>query len=398
MDDDIIVVGGRCAGAPSAMLLARAGFRVRVLERSTKLGDTLSGHMVKPAGTTRLQAWGLLDAVMRTGAPPIGNSRVWLAGQLIGELDSMASEDGAEDGPDGQRAAKVAPAVAPRRGALDPVLLEGARQAGAAVDMGNSVNGLLTEGSRVTGVITDSGEYRARLVIGADGRNSRVARLVGAAKYIDNSPATYAYYTYWKGAAVSEFCAFLDKGHFIGMFPTNDDLTMVFFQAPHAGFGAAIRGPLDHYLAVLKSQPAAMEFLSGAAPVESVYGTGDLPTFFRVSAGPGWALAGDAGHHKDPLIARGIPDAFRDAELITAAVISGWDGDLDQALTGYTRQRDACARPLSAANDSVASGFGAVPLGPLAEALGGLGKLDAALDPPSAIAARACAVTGTSRS
>jgi 2-polyprenyl-6-methoxyphenol hydroxylase-like FAD-dependent oxidoreductase len=384
VDDDIIVVGGRCAGAPTAMLLAQAGFKVRVIERSAQLGDTLSGHMVKPAGTTRLQAWGLLDAVLDTGAPPVRSGRAWLAGQPVGELTSMASEVRADDG-----AARVAPAAGPRRSALDPVLLEGARQAGAAVDMGNPVNGLLTEGSRVTGVTTERGDYRARLVIGADGRNSRVARLAGAAKYIDNSPATYAYYTYWKDATVAEFCAFLDKGVFIGMFPTNDDLTMVFFQAPHAGFDAARHDPTDHYLQVLKSQPAAMEFLAGATPAEPVRGTGDLPTFFRVSAGPGWALAGDAGHHKDPLIARGIADAFRDAELITAAITGGWDGNLDQALAAYPAQRDASARPLSAANDSVASGLGSVPLGPLAEALGGLENLEGALDPPSAIAARA---------
>jgi 2-polyprenyl-6-methoxyphenol hydroxylase-like FAD-dependent oxidoreductase len=388
--DDVIVVGGRCSGAPTAMLLARAGFKVRVVEQSSELGDTLSGHMVKPAGTTRLQAWGLFDAVLETGAPPVRSGRGWLAGQPIGELPSMASSDE----PAGQGSATVAPAIAPRRGALDPVLLEGARQAGATVDMGNSVRGLLTEGSRVTGVGTDRGEYRARLVIGADGRNSRVARLAGAAKYIDNSPATYHYYTYWKGATVSGFCAFLDGGSFIGMFPTNDDLTMVFFQAPHAGFNVARRSPTEHYLAVLKAQPAAMEFLAGAAPVEPVRGTGDLPTFFRVSAGPGWALVGDAGHHKDPLIARGMADAFWDAELITAAITSGWDGDLDRALADYTTQRDACARPLSAANDSVASGIGSVPLGALAEALGGLEKLEGAIDPPSAIAARA---NGTTR-
>jgi 2-polyprenyl-6-methoxyphenol hydroxylase-like FAD-dependent oxidoreductase len=387
--DDIIVVGGRCAGAPTAMLLARAGLKVRIIERSPELGDTLSGHMVKPAGTARLQSWGLLDAILGTGCPPVRSGRAWLGGQPAGELASMESRDYGGDESAVHGRAKIPPAAAPRRNALDNVLVEGARQAGAAIDMGNSVHGLLTDGSRVTGVIADRGEYRARLVIGADGRNSRVARLTGAAKYANSSPATYAYYTYWKGTTVAGFCAFLDEGRFTGMFPTNDDLAMVFFQAPHAGFDAARRDPMEHYLHVLQSQPAAMEFLAGATPAEPVRGTGDLPTFFRVSTGPGWALAGDAGHHKDPLIARGIADAFRDAELITAAVEVGWDGDLDQSLAAYPAQRDAVARPLSAANDAVASGLGSVPLGPLAEALGGLERLEGALDPPSAIAARA---------
>jgi 2-polyprenyl-6-methoxyphenol hydroxylase-like FAD-dependent oxidoreductase len=200
MDDDIIVVGGRCAGAPTAMLLTRAGFKVRVIERSARLGDTLSGHMVKPAGTARLQAWGLLD----TGAPPVPSSGIWLAGQRVGELAGPANAD---DESAARGSAKVPPAVAPRRSALDPVLLGAARQAGATVDMGNPVNGLLTDGPRVTGVTTERGDYRARLVIGADGRNSRVARLAGAAKYIDSAPATYAYYTYWAGSTVTGMCA-----------------------------------------------------------------------------------------------------------------------------------------------------------------------------------------------
>jgi 2-polyprenyl-6-methoxyphenol hydroxylase-like FAD-dependent oxidoreductase len=389
--DDVIVVGGRCAGAPTAMLLARAGFKVRVIERSVTLGDTLSGHMVKPAGTTRLWVWGLLDAVLDTGCPPVPGGRAWLSGQPLGDLVSMSAADDLGDGSGGKAAVRAAPALGPRRSALDPVLLEAARQAGAAVDMGNSVQGLLTDGTRVTGVTTSRRGYPARLVIGADGRNSRVAHLVGAPKYVDNSPATYSYYTYWMGARAAGFCAFLDEGQFIGMFPTNDDLTMVFVQAPHTGFGAARRDPMGHYLGLLKSQPAAMEFLAGAAAVEPVRGTGDLPTFFRASAGPGWALVGDAGHHKDPLIARGIADAFRDAELITDAVTAGWDGDLDEALTGYATQRDACARPLSAASDSVASGLGVVPPGLLAEALAGVEKLEGALDPVSAITARTVA-------
>jgi 2-polyprenyl-6-methoxyphenol hydroxylase-like FAD-dependent oxidoreductase len=375
--DDIIVVGGRCAGAPAAMLLARAGFRVRVIERSAQLGDTLSGHMLKPAASSRLRAWGLLDAVIDTGAPPIRSGKAWLGGQFFGELASMASDAG----PDG-KPGRAAPAIAPRRSALDPVLLDAARQAGAIVDMGNSVRGLLSSGDRVTGVSTDSGDYQARLVIGADGRNSRVAGLVGARKYVDCAPATYQYYTYWKNTPVTEFRAFLDKGRFIGMFPTNDDLTMVFVQAPHRGFAAARHDPTQHYLGKLKSQPAAMESLADGTPAEPLRGSGDLPVFFRDSAGPGWALVGDAGHHKDPLIARGIADAFRDADLITAAVTSGWDRDLDQAIAAYPAQRDACARPVSAANDVVTTGLGSIPLGPLAGALAELEKLEAVLDPP----------------
>jgi 2-polyprenyl-6-methoxyphenol hydroxylase-like FAD-dependent oxidoreductase len=370
--DDIIVVGGRCAGASTAMLLAKAGLKVRVIERSPHLGDTLSGHMVKTAGAARLQVWGLLDAVLATGCPPITDGMLWLDGQ-----PTAAPPD---DEPAMPAASAEVPSLAPRRGVLDPLLLDAARQAGAVVETGNSVRWLLRDGARVTGVTTDQGDYRARLVIGADGRNSRVAQLAGAHKYIDSAPSTYAYYTYWKGTAITQACAFIGAGCFIGMFPTHDDLALVFFQAPHAGFDAARRDARENYLAVLRSQPAAMEFLLDAKPAEPVRGTGDLPTFFRVSAGPGWALAGDAGHHKDPLIARGITDAFRDAELIADAVTSGWDGDLDRALAAYPAKRDACARPLASASDAVTAGLGGAPAATLALALSTAEQLEAVLD------------------
>jgi len=67
--DVVVVVGGRCAGAPTAMLLARAGFSVRLLERSACLGDVVSGHLIKPAGVARLRRWKLLDTVLATGCP-----------------------------------------------------------------------------------------------------------------------------------------------------------------------------------------------------------------------------------------------------------------------------------------------------------------------------------------
>jgi 2-polyprenyl-6-methoxyphenol hydroxylase-like FAD-dependent oxidoreductase len=104
----------------------------------------------------------------------------------------------------------------------------------------------------------------------------------------------------------------------------------------------------------LRSRPALSDLLAGAVVAERPRGTAALPTFFRTAAGPGWALAGDAGHHKDPLIARGIADAFRDADLVSAAVVDGWDGDLDAALAGYAGARDRCAIPLSDANLAVA--------------------------------------------
>lgn len=363
--DDVLVVGGRCAGAPTAMLLARLGLRVRLIERSAELGDTISGQVIQVSGVERLRVWGLLDAVLATGCPPIMGFKNWGDGRLLADEKSRQQF-----------------LIAPRRAALDPILLEGANQAGATVQLGVSVRGLLTEGQRVTGVSTERGDYPARLVIGADGRHSRVAKAVSAPKYIDMASATYSYIALWRDCQVREICAFWGGGHLTVVIPTNDNLTLVGFQGPRTDFAAARRDPVRNYLSVLESQPVVMEILADGTITEAVRGTGDLPTFFRVSAGPGWALAGDAGHHKDPAIARGITDAFRDAGLIADAVSAGWDQDLDAAVAGYPPQRDKCARLLASVNDFIASGLGSMPGAMLIQTYLGAGQLADFLDEP----------------
>jgi 2-polyprenyl-6-methoxyphenol hydroxylase-like FAD-dependent oxidoreductase len=143
------------------------------------------------------------------------------------------------------------------------------------VHLGDSVRELLTDGTRVTGVKTARGEYPARLVIGADGRNSRVARLVNAPKYIDMPPATYSYFALWEDCGVSELWSFWDD-YLTILIPTNDDLTLVFFQGPHAAFDGARHSPTEGYLGILKSRPAVMDFLLGASMAESA-GFGLVP-------------------------------------------------------------------------------------------------------------------------
>ena len=120
MTDDVVVVGGRCAGAPTAMLLARAGLSVRLLERSARLGDVVSGHLIKPAGVARLRRWKVLDAVLATGCPRLDDRVLWLGGQ-----PQHAPAPGLGIGP-----------IAPRRTVLDPILPTAAAQAGAEVEMG----------------------------------------------------------------------------------------------------------------------------------------------------------------------------------------------------------------------------------------------------------------------
>ncbi len=367
MTDDVVVVGGRCAGAPTAMLLARAGLSVRLLERSATLGDVVSGHLIKPAGVARLRRWKVLDAVLATGCPRLGDRVLWLGGQ---PQHAPAPEPG------------TAP-IAPRRTVLDPILLTAAAQSGVEVETGVSVHGLLRQGERVTGVTTSAGERRARLVIGADGRNSRIARLAGAKTYHDHPPVTFAYYTYWRGCPVAGVHAWLEPGRFFGIFPVGGGLALAFVQGPRGEYPAFRRDPLAAYLGELRSRPALAGLLGEAVIAERLRGTAALPTFFRMSSGPGWALVGDAGHHKDPVVARGIADAFRDADLAASAVAGGWHGDLEAALAEYGRQRDQCAIPLSDAN------LGIARLDMAAGALGAawfqMSALEQALDDPAAV-------------
>ncbi|HVW79441.1 MAG TPA: hypothetical protein VHB69_00670 [Mycobacteriales bacterium] len=159
----------------------------------------------------------------------------------------------------------------------------------------------------------------------------------------------------WGGAtAVQGLHAWLEPGRFFGVFPVAVDQALAFFQAPRGEFAAFRADPMTSYRAELSARPGLAELIGDGEPVERLRGLSELPTFFRTSPGPGWALIGDAGHHKDPVVARGMADAFRDADVLSAAILAGWDGDLDAAVASYPVERDKCSRPLSEANLDVA--------------------------------------------
>jgi flavin-dependent dehydrogenase len=343
---DAIVVGARCAGAPTAMLLARAGARVLLLDRATFPSDTISGHAIKAPGVAYLKRWGLLDAVLATGCPPVYQFTLSVGDRVV---------------PTPEPTSESLPLIGPRRTILDMTLIQAAAAAGVDVHEETSVSAVLRDGGHVVGIqaLGRTGRpvrARAPILIGADGKRSSIAQHVGAEYLHYQPPVSFAYYSYWSGCALDRVAMYLAPGRAAGFLPTHDGQVMAFVQcrwtAQHAFRGNA----MGNYLATLRSFPAIADALAGARLEGLLRGMLDLPAFFRRSYGPGWALAGDAAHHKDPLIARGITDAFRDAELLSQAVGAGLGGntDLGLALARYQELRHSTSRQVSLLNHRLA--------------------------------------------
>jgi 2-polyprenyl-6-methoxyphenol hydroxylase-like FAD-dependent oxidoreductase len=335
---DVIVVGARCAGSPLAMLLARKGHRVLVVDRATFPSDTISTHIVHPQGVAALARWGLLDRVTATGCPPI---------------DTYSFDFGpfAIEGHPGTAESPVS--YCPRRTVLDKVLVDAAADAGAEVREGFGVDEILLDDGRVTGIRgrAKSGSVvseRARVVVGADGLHSFVARAVAAAHYNERPRQLCGYYSYWSDLPVTgRFETYIRDRRGFAAAPTNDGLTLVVGGWPYAEFEANKRDIEGNYLAMLSLVPGFAERVRGARRESRVVGTA-VPNFFRAPFGPGWALVGDAGYNKDFITAQGISDAFRDAELCAEALDAVLTGTraFDDAMRDYQTARDEHVLPM----------------------------------------------------
>jgi flavin-dependent dehydrogenase len=330
---DAVIVGARPAGAATAMLLARAGLDVLVVDRSEYGRDTLSTHALMRAGVLQLARWGLLEAVVAAGTPPIRRTQ-------------FHYEDGTSE-ISLKPAAGVDALYAPRRTVLDAVLVDAARDAGATVRYGTTATDVVSDGSCVTGISLrdERSEYvvRARLTIGADGMNSRVARLVGAATTRAGRHASAFAYGYWTGLDVDGYEWFWRPGVMGGFIPTNDGAVCVCVGAPTEGFGGVSYAQL-----LERAAPDARERLAHANPPAALRRFAGRPGHLRRATGPGWALVGDAGYFKDPLSTHGITDALRDAELLARAVVAG-------AVQDFEAERDRLSEQLFGVVDELAA-------------------------------------------
>jgi menaquinone-9 beta-reductase len=342
---DAVVVGARVAGAATALLLARSGLDVLLVEQGVRGADTTSTLALMRGGVLQLAQWGLLDAVRASGTPAIRTTTFHYGDRPI-EI-RIKPRDG------------VDALYAPRRTVLDRLLADAAAAAGADVVYRVRFKDLVRDaGGRVSGVVLEDSDRTVRrvsagIVIGADGLGSTVARRVGAEPYRTGPHASAVIYGFVAGLDVEGYHWHFAPGVSAGAIPTTGGEVLVFASMPRERFVREARLDLPGtFQAVLDaaapSLGAAVRLVPPRAPLR---GFGGHHGIFRPAWGPGWALVGDAGYFKDPLTAHGITDALRDATLVARAVIAG----SDQALAEYQTVRDELSVGLFDVTDAIAS-------------------------------------------
>jgi 2-polyprenyl-6-methoxyphenol hydroxylase-like FAD-dependent oxidoreductase len=336
---DAIVVGARCGGAPTAMLLALQGHRVLMVDRATFPSDTVSTHFVHPPGVAALERWGLRATLASSGCPPI-RSYSFDFGPF-----TIAGTPAAADG--------VAEAYCPRRLVLDAMLVNAAADAGVEVRQAFRVDEVLIEDGAVVGIRgkgsgSDAVTEHAAVVIGADGRNSFVAKAVRPEQYNEKPAVSPGLYSYWSGVGSSGFEVYVRDRCGMAAFPTHDGLTLVILGLPEEDFHAARSDLEGTFLRAIEQAAPLAERMREGEREERFHAATDLAGYFRKPYGDGWALVGDAGYHLHPITAQGITDAFLDAERLAGALTAVFAGrsSYDDAMAGYQAERDQHAMPM----------------------------------------------------
>ena len=332
---DAIVVGARCAGSPTAMLLARKGYRVLLLDKASFPSDTVSTHVIWPHGAEIMDRWGLLDRLAATGCPPI-------ALNMIFDVGPFALKGGVTDTNGGRGG------FCPRRTVLDKLLVDAAVESGAELREEFTVEDLTWAGDRVAGIkgparTAASVEERARIVIGADGAHSLVAKAVAAPEYDTIPPLVHVLLQLLQRVRGRGHRAVRPRLSGRRVLP---DARWPDARSPRVAQQQVPRDSGGHrgarHRRCTSPRRASPNGCSGRRREEKWVGTAGVANYFRKPYGPGWALVGDAGYHKDPITAQGISDAFIDAEQLTDALDAGFSGrrPLEDALADYQPRRD----------------------------------------------------------
>jgi 2-polyprenyl-6-methoxyphenol hydroxylase-like FAD-dependent oxidoreductase len=341
---DAIIVGARCAGAATGLLLARAGAKVLVIDRQAYGSDTMSTHALMRGAVVQLKRWGLIAEIVAADTPAIRSTTFHYDGEAV--CVAIKPEHGVEC------------LFAPRRTVLDRLLVDAAREVGVEVRHGVALFELeFASTGRVVGVtLKDASGSRmtigADIVIGADGRQSTIAQLVNAQTYVEGCNASGIVFGYFDKLPRDGSHWYFAKNAAAGVIPTNS-AHCVFAAVPAAQFFSTFRGDVRRgFLEVLEAScPGLRADVERGTLIGRLRGFGGAPGFLRECHGAGWALVGDAGYFKDPLTAHGITDAFRDAELLSRAIVDG----SARALAGYQSERDVLSLPLLRITDAIAA-------------------------------------------
>jgi flavin-dependent dehydrogenase len=350
-DADVVVVGGRVAGASTALLLARAGLRVVLLDRGRRGSDTVSTHGLMRSGVLQLTRWGLLDQVVAAGTPAVRRTVFHYV-----DADPVQVTIRPHAGVDAL--------YAPRRHLLDRLLVDAAAAAGADVRHETAVTGLVRgAGGHVHGVVATTrggspAPLHAALTVGADGIRSLVARDVAAPVVRQGRTASAVLYRYFDDLPAVGYEWAYGAGAGAGLIPTNDGQTCVFVGTTPRRVRALRRDGTDRAFDALlrEAAPALVDRVAAARPASPMHGWAGVPGFVRRAYGPGWALVGDAGYFKDPITTHGITDALRDAELLADAVLAALGGGpAAPAFARYEATRDRLSARLLDVTEAVAA-------------------------------------------
>lgn len=340
---DVVIVGARCAGAATAMLLAKNGVSVLAVDRKACGADTLSAHALMRPAVSQLSRWGLLEPLVQAGTPVIA-STVFHYGE-----EQMRSDVSPEPGLPGL--------IAPRRALLDRLLCDAARQAGAEIVHDTAVIDLVKAADgRVAGVVLrgeDGGlaTIRAGLVVGADGINSLVARIGQAATLARGRAAATHIYGYVRSEDDSECHRHFGERAGAFVIPTNRGQTCLGVSVSTRRFDTELRGRLAQArLTVLDEIDPELAMWAWQSSIGEVQAYCGAPGLLREASGPGWVLVGDAGFYHDPVGSHGISDAFRDAESLAHAILAGGQA----AMARYGAERDQMAKPMLEVTDAMA--------------------------------------------
>jgi menaquinone-9 beta-reductase len=328
---DVVIVGGRVAGASLAIHLARAGRKVVVVDRASFPSGTTSTHVIYPKTIANLDRLGVLDRILAHRPPPLYTA--WYHQNRM-----FVAPHSMEEGRDW--------AICVRRVILDTHLLERAKEFGVEVQEKTVVTGIVGAGTEKDPVRGVTAIYQGKnivleapLVVGADGANSTVARLVGAEKECVMPTRTMLYYAYWTNADSRNTQDFFFEPPWIcAHFPADDGHHVITMNGP-VETQREIKNLRTFYRDKISSIPLLWSRLKNANQVSDLHGSPRLEGFYRRPTGPGWLLTGDAVHFKHPASAQGIGDALEAAEALAPMILHGdWRTQYPEWLEGASRE------------------------------------------------------------